>query len=95
MSDTICLKTGCQLAYDGGFYWGDLHQHSSGALIFNAVLNGQGEAMRLDDRENAMTLAAAVPDVWERRGVFVLRAARCQFDAALLEHIGVASRGFR
>lgn len=89
MIDTVCLKMGCQLEYDGLHYWGDLHQHPSGALIFNAVC-WDGEAAPQDQCPNVHSLTSG-PCTWERRGVFVLCAADCSFNAPLTKHLAEAA----
>lgn len=87
MRDTICLVTGLQLEYDGRFFWGDLHKHPSGALIFNAVCK-DGEAVSMARRpEQWRSIACAQIGVWERRGVFVLERELCTFNTVLRRYL--------
>jgi len=64
-------------------------EHPSGALIFNAVC-WDGEAAPQDQRPNVHSLTSG-PCTWERRGVFVLRAADCTFNAPLTKHLAEAA----
>lgn len=80
MSVARCLITGCRLVVAGAgkHVWGDLHRAGE-AIIFNAALNGRGEAAWEYDEawkgpatlvEKQVTFSPHFP-YFERRGVIV------------------------
>lgn len=93
MTDTVCLVTGCQLEVAGQFFWGDLHEHPTGAWIFNAVLDARGEPRALEPRGPAWPSLRAGPSTWERRGVFLLSSVDSLPNQVLRRRIAEAIRG--
>lgn len=92
---TRCLITGARLMLPGErkSVWGDLHSCGA-ALIFNAVLNTEGEAdwawggdpARLPLGEKRVEIPATFP-YFERRGVIVFDKWNARFNAEAARHI--------
>jgi len=72
-----CLITGCEFidsAHPESYSHGDLHKFGD-VYIFNATLDGNGEAARIDTRRLTpySRIVTAVGAVFERRGVIVFQ----------------------
>lgn len=72
-----CLITGCEFidaAHPESYLHGDLHRFGD-VYIFNAILDGNGEATRIDTRHLTpySRIITAIGAVFERRGVIVFQ----------------------
>ncbi len=90
-----CLITGCCLLISDGVggtsqVWGDLHL-IAGCCIFNAVLNGRGEANWINELEAPVVEnwidASACRSTFERRGVICFPMLGATLSPAALKYI--------
>lgn len=84
-----CLITGCELIIEDRVYHGDLHAIDDENLVFNAVVdhNGQPRVTHNVDTDELMTSAKCCvfvrdDDLWERRGVVLFKREHAQFNEA-------------
>ena len=94
-SDANCLKTGCDLEFDGAVYHGDLFEFGPYAYLFNAVIDERGEAREIQVRPAIWPTLHVHPQaqVFERRGLFIIHASSTTMNQALSDYIRGASRG--
>lgn len=74
MNQPRCIITGCALIDGSRWAWGDLHEFGS-VYIFNAVTGEMGDAVWHPGpvREGRNAVSMPEENIFERRGVFVIR----------------------